>query len=227
VIRMVSFDVWGTLVAAPPKLPELLANYFAARTDRESSEIKSYMKTISDDFDRSAIRSGRDIPSAEKLLHLAHAIEVPSHRVDDLEDEVRSHLKLAPPYLIEPAACQELWTFLRHRGIEITIASNSGFIGGEMMRQVLASLGVLDGETRCVFSDELGLAKPNREFFRHVAGEHDPATVLHVGDHAEADIAGATSAGMYALHYVRRGRITDRAGQIESIGCLPSWIDTH
>lgn len=227
-IQLVSFDVWGTLVAAPPRLPKLLANYLATQTEKDLSDIRNFIRTMGSDFDRSAVRSGRDIPSSEKLFRLARAVGISKPRVDELQHEVMRHLEVAPPYLIEPAACLELWALLRNRRIEIAFASNSGFVGGEMMRVVLTSLGLLDDETRCVFSDELGFAKPNAEFFRQVAGTHDPTTVLHIGDDPDADVAGAAGAGMPVLHYVRGQKTTAaRVEQIGSIASLCELIDSY
>jgi FMN phosphatase YigB (HAD superfamily) len=226
-IRLVSFDIWGTLVAAPPNLHELLARHLAEQTGGDPSNIAHRIRTMGREFDRTAIRSGRDIPSLEKLLQLARAVGVSDPLADVLHHEVKRHLESAPPYLIEPAACRDLWLWLQSRGIEIAFASNSGFISGELMRGVLASLGLLHPTTRCVFSDELGVAKPSAEFFRQVAGEHDPATVLHVGDSADSDIAGATDAGMSALHYLRTGTPVDHVTQIGSISLLPSLIEAR
>lgn len=226
-IRMISLDIWGTLITAPPSLPKLLANYLAARTGREPPTVGDFIASIGREFDQRAIRSGRDISSSEKLSDLAHAVGISDPDADELQREVRRHLKLEPPFLIERSACLESLRLLRNREFEITFASNSGFIGGEAMRSILATLGLLDQGDRCVFSDELGFAKPSAEFFLEVAGARDPMTVLHIGDNAEADVAGATGAGMSALHYVRQGRTFEGVKQIRSLAVLPDLIDAR
>jgi HAD superfamily hydrolase (TIGR01549 family) len=56
-------------------------------------------------------------------------------------------------------------------------------------------------------SDELGVAKPDPEFFRRVLelmGDPDPALVAYVGDRVDNDVLAAAAAGMRAV-WIRRG----------------------
>jgi putative hydrolase of the HAD superfamily len=75
------------------------------------------------------------------------------------------------------------------------------------LRGVLDDTGLAPRLDGVVISAEVGAAKPARAIFEHalaVAGV-PAAEALHVGDTAEADLAGARAAGLRALHLDRSG----------------------
>ena len=107
-----------------------------------------------------------------------------------------------------------------------------------MLRQLLVAAGLLQHFTVLAFSDERRVRKPATAMFGWVLDEAatEAAWVVHVGDDAVSDVAGAQRAGMRAIHFVpdpsvpgvaadgaarirrpacsrRPPRLTDRAGQ--------------
>lgn len=221
-IRLVSFDVWGTLVTRPAQLPELLVNYLSGLSGRDRTEVRALIRQAGQEFDDTAIRTGEDRSSRAKLNSLKAMVGLSELPIEALEREIWSHLELAPPVLIEPESCIDVWNRLRERNIGITIASNSGFIDAQMMRHVLHQLGLLSDDERitCVFSDELGIAKPNPDFFAKVVGAHSPSEALHIGDNLAADVVGARNHGMRALWYRFAAAKLDPGSAISSISQL-------
>lgn len=66
----------------------------------------------------------------------------------------------------------------------------------------------LDARTSCIYvSEVVGIRKPAREIFLCAAASLrvEPGKILFVGDHPEADIAGARATGMRTA-WLRRGR---------------------
>jgi len=54
-----------------------------------------------------------------------------------------------------------------------------------------------------VFSDEIGIRKPDGRIFQLVAKKMkmEPCEIVHIGDNLKADINGAKSAGFKAIHF--------------------------
>lgn len=206
-IRVLSLDLWGTVIDRPRELPMLLANYLASRTRLSASAALKLIRDTGREFDELAIESGLDQRSRLKvgeLLCRAGLQHVPHQEV---EVEIKRHLRLAPPFLIEPEPLANLMDTLRRRDMKLVFASNSGFVSGAMMRPALLELGLLRSPTqllRCVFSGETGAAKPSSAFFRDVCRGYGPQEVLHVGDNFVADFLGIIRFGGNGLLF-RRG----------------------
>jgi putative hydrolase of the HAD superfamily len=92
---------------------------------------------------------------------------------------------------------------LHRRDLKLGIISN----WDERLRPLLDCLGLSDYFHAIVISHELGYAKPTPEIFHHAAQTlgTPPDTLLHVGDSADEDLAGARSAGLHAVIVNRRG----------------------
>jgi putative hydrolase of the HAD superfamily len=104
-----------------------------------------------------------------------------------------------PPRLNEGA--KETLQGMRSRVQRLGLICNIGRSSGEVLRQLLRNLGVLDFFDVTVFSDEIGWRKPDKRIFQAAANQMHVAisTIVHIGDHPEADAWGAKQAGMLAL----------------------------
>ena len=101
-------------------------------------------------------------------------------------------------------------------GLAVGMVSNTGRTWGRYLRQVQDALGIGEFFDVRVFSDEVGVRKPDRAIFRTALKDLGlPADrVVHVGDDVDADVAGAKSAGMRAIWFNTgfwRGAKTDKA----------------
>jgi len=102
-----------------------------------------------------------------------------------------------PPIINEPLfeliAIDEYGSF--------NLSSNTGYIKGELIQAFLeSSLDKIEFNF-FVFSDEIGASKPQVDFFRAVRKRVGSRDVVHVGDDLYADVYGAVSSGIPALHY--------------------------
>jgi putative hydrolase of the HAD superfamily len=95
---------------------------------------------------------------------------------------------------------------LRRRGLRLVVVSNWDVSLHERLAELeLAPL--LDG---AVASAELGAAKPDPAIFAHAlglagCGAGDPSHAWHAGDSLEADVAGASAAGVVPVFVARHG----------------------
>ncbi len=68
------------------------------------------------------------------------------------------------------------------------------------LSDIVASKGLSDYFTYCISSANVGLEKPNIEFFKHaitIAG--NPTKAVMIGDNINADVRGAKNAGLEAI----------------------------
>jgi len=110
---------------------------------------------------------------------------------------------------------------LASRQIKLAIISN----WDERLRPLLHKLKLDRYFETFAISWEVGFPKPSRVIFDHAANALNvpAASILHVGDSPEMDVAGATGAGFHAVQ-IHRGRAASKTG-ISSLGELAAIID--
>ncbi|MFN0086250.1 MAG: HAD-IA family hydrolase [Blastocatellia bacterium] len=102
-------------------------------------------------------------------------------------------------------------TALRERGVRVAVISNFD----SRLDDLLRALG-LDSYFEAVhLSTRVGAEKPDPAIFRAALSHHRiaPEQALHIGDRAEADVAGAMAAGIRAL-LIDRKRGASAPGRI-------------
>jgi putative hydrolase of the HAD superfamily len=83
-------------------------------------------------------------------------------------------------------------------GIACALICDTGLTPGRIVRRHLDRHGLLDGLAVVIFSDEVGVPKPDPRVFRAALGPLGvpPERALHVGDLRRTDVAGARGIGM-------------------------------
>jgi putative hydrolase of the HAD superfamily len=100
---------------------------------------------------------------------------------------------------------------LAREGIRRALICDTGFTPGRVVRQLLQRVGLLDLLEVTIFSDEIGVPKPDPAAFRAALDGLGvaPAGAVHIGDLRRSDIAGAKSALMGSIRL--RARHDDTA----------------
>ena len=90
---------------------------------------------------------------------------------------------------------------LHVRGNHLTILSNTSFVKGRVLNQVLEMNGVLELFTKTYYSDEHNMSKPNPDFFglMHMDSPYETDDIVHIGDNPIADGEGASNYGIKSL----------------------------
>lgn len=157
------------------------------------------------------VGAGMDQTQAERLN-----IEADTYYLDRLS----SRKRLVP-------GARHAVDILRARGFRIGILSN-GFI--ETQRAKMRSSHLTEVIDVPVFSDEIGINKPDERLFRYAEKKAgvDAAHSIMVGDNGETDIAGALNAGWRAVWYnAAHNPAGDRLrNAIDRGGVVPAIIDT-
>jgi putative hydrolase of the HAD superfamily len=233
--RAVLLDALGTLVELEPPWP-LLRSQLAARgvavTEAQAraallEEIAYYRAHHDEAADADGLADLRDRCATVLDAALpAHARGVP-----DLRDALLASLRFRP-YPEVPAVLGAL----RAGGVRLVVVSNWDV----SLHEALAATGLAPLVDGAVSSAEAGAAKPAPAIFERaleLAGVR-AAEALHVGDSADADVAGAEAAGLRAL-LVDRGpgpgtggaapggagpaTIRDLRGVLEAAGPYRPW----
>ncbi|HVP16561.1 MAG TPA: HAD-IA family hydrolase [candidate division Zixibacteria bacterium] len=106
-----------------------------------------------------------------------------------------------PPY-VNPEARKALKD-LKKRHKHVGLICNTGLTSGTGLRQFLADEGVALYFDSMIFSEEIGIRKPDPRIF-HLAAERlgvQPCEIVHVGHNLKADVWGAMNAGLTAIHF--------------------------
>lgn len=230
-IDVVTLDFWQTLLR---DTPENLARGKAMRLEEIGNVLTHSGQPITDGALEAAYEASgralarfwskhRDVSSMEQVrifldaLHPGLADHLAPEACQAVHQAYVSPVLHFPP---EPApGATAALTALRDMGWTLCIISNTGRTPGVILRQVLERLGLLQFFTVLSFSDELGWRKPSSAIFLETltrAGS-EPARAVHIGDDAEADVAGAKNARMRAIHYA--------PGQVDSSPSADSHLE--
>ena len=101
---------------------------------------------------------------------------------------------------------RETLAALARAGVRRALVCDTGLTPGRVVRRHLESLGLLSHLEVCVFSDEVGVPKPDPRAFRAALEPLGvaPARAVHVGELRRTDVAGARALGMGSI------RLSDR-----------------
>lgn len=204
-IRAVTFDLWNTLFSdrdySDHRVGYVSDALRALNVERTPHEIReAYISAA--DLGRSVSRAvgHRHFTNQERLGHiLGHLdIELPEDARSSLIVRFENAIWENTPALKEGAS--ETLEALHDR-YTVGMISDTGITSGRVIRRVLDELGVLGFFSSTIFSDEVGLCKPNGLVFERALMKLGvkPSEAVHVGDLLRTDVAGAKGTGMTAV----------------------------
>lgn len=222
--KHISFDLWLTLIKSNPEYKiqrNLLFKKFF-QIDKPIEEIAAVIRKW-DLFTNSV---------NEKVARNFDTFEIYYLILDGLDVDINnySRVQLDEFYLLTEKLMmqykpllldEELPTLLRklhEAGITMNILSNTAFIKGRSLRQLLAFYGLDSYFAFQAYSDETGFSKPGREMYQYAydnitqLGPLEKHEVLHVGDNLVSDYHGAIAFGFEA-HLITNKTNNDHALQ--------------
>ena len=212
-VRAITVDFWGTLLFDPPSSD----NRYKARRLRDFENILAgaSVRVSSSALDRAYEASAvylsrvwakhRDVPVADHVRAILAGVDnalparLPADVLAALVDAYSRPALLVPP-AVDDGALKAL-SVLREEGYTLAVVSNTMRTPGATLRKILEGFGLLRCFAHTVFSDEVGVRKPDPAIFlgalQAVGG--DPSTAIHVGDDGMLDVEGARAAGMRVI----------------------------
>ena len=206
-----SFDLWLTLIKSNPGFKIERTKIFHERYNPFSKSIEEVGLVFRQvDLMCNSIneKTGKNIDSDEMYLMVINIIS--NYKSDfsnvdtgliykDMEQLLFKYM----PIIYADETISTLLHLKEQRGCTISLLSNTGFIKGATLRTILKELGLYNLFDFQIYSDEVGLSKPNSNLFNLMLNRifqlNDAYTlqdVLHVGDNFVADIKGAENVGI-------------------------------
>ena len=207
----VTFDLWDTLLSDQPGIDRerRMIRCRGIMNVLKAHRLEPSWNKLLAAYDKSgawlqiAWQTHKEISTLDQVRRIAgESVERLPDNPNLMQELDNAYIKPVlelPPSLSEEAV--ETLNGMRDRSLRIGLICNIGRSSGRILRDLLGDLRILDFFTATIFSDEVGIRKPDRRIFEAAARglEVDISTIVHIGDHPEADAWGAKQAGMKAI----------------------------
>lgn len=211
-----SFDLWLTLIKSNPGFKTERTRIFHRDFNPAGKSIDEVAKAFRMvDLMCNAVNesTGKNIDSDEMHLMVISLIndnQLNLNEIDtaklyaDMEALVFNYL----PVVYAPVTIKVLDHLKQKGGSTFSLLSNTGFIKGVTLKKILAELKMDQYFDFQLYSDEVGMSKPNPALFslmlrniKQINKEKEITlnNIIHIGDNPKADIEGATAAGIKSL----------------------------
>jgi HAD superfamily hydrolase (TIGR01509 family) len=215
-VTAVTVDFWWTLFHDPSPGVD---RHKARRLDEFEAILRAAGEPASPDaleraYEASGVyladvwRTLRDVPVGAHVAALLDAIDPGlARRLDGSVTEALAAAYARPalvdPPVVDPGALAALET-LCARGCTLAVVSNAMRTPGTVLRALLERHGLLGCFKHTVFSDEVGVRKPDPAIFAQALAAlgADREHAVHVGDDAILDVQGARAAGMRVVQVI-------------------------
>ncbi|WP_316810235.1 HAD family hydrolase [Pedobacter heparinus] len=210
-----SFDLWLTLIKSNPAFKTERAKYFYTNFNaakKSFEEVSLVFRQVDLMVNSINEKTGKNIDAEEMYLMVISILN--NYSTDfqgvDVDELYREMEALVFKYLPE-VYCGESAGVLRRikeSGLSTTsLLSNTGFIKGRTLRKILNALELDQLLDFQLYSDEVRLSKPNRQFFQLMLDSIDKnrhpelnlQDIIHIGDNPLADVKGAETVGISSL----------------------------
>ncbi len=205
-LHTVTFDCWETLIFQPdPPASGARRASLLARMVRDAGHAvseASATNALDDGWARhhQTWRSGGSSGAPEIVAFALASLGVADRGLAEKIASAIQEVALGEDILVVDGARQSL-EWLAERGIRRALICDTGFTPGPVVAKLLERMGLRDLLETLIFSDEVGVPKPDARMF-HAALKalgSRPAGAVHVGDLRSTDIAGARAVGMSSV----------------------------
>lgn len=211
-----SFDLWLTLIKSNPAFKLERAKFFYKNFNSSNKTIEDVIAVFRQvDSMCNAIneKTGKNIDGDEMYLmviSLLNGVDTSFNNIDmnGLYNEMDSLLFNYMPVIYCNKTIDILNRIKQKDDCTFNISSNTAFIKGNSLRKVLSNLQLSPFFNFQIYSDEIGLSKPDKQFFDiMLQGVHNIYSekkislnqIVHIGDNPIADIEGASSVGIQSI----------------------------
>lgn len=207
--RAVTFDCWGTLIYESDFVRGRALRVQAVRDlsgldeDAAAALLQRAWQRHHDEW-TSERQHGAEGIAREICAEIGAGPDDEAALVRALEDA-----SLSCEVAMVPGALDTL-AAIKKAGRSTALICDTGFSPGRVVRTLLGRHGLTDHLDHLVFSDEVGVPKPNGRMFAAALDAIGGGPAVHIGDLRRTDVAGARAAG---LHSVRFRGIYDDTGE--------------
>lgn len=207
-----SFDLWFTLIRSNPQFKEERANYFHKNFALQTTPLEEVMRVFRQvDLMCNSIneKTGGNITSEEMYCMVIYLINdsleaIHPSTLEELYTETENLIFQYMPVVFSDETYHTLDRLNSADGVTMNLLSNTAFIKGRTLRKILSELNLANYFQFELYSDELGMSKPNQRLFQLMFDQIcalkknemiEKKHILHIGDNPIADIRGASTFG--------------------------------
>ncbi len=224
----ITFDFWCTLFqdVSGRNRQELRADAFVRATGASRKVVLHVMDQVAAEFFRHHVEEQRTLTPLDAVRMTARQIgtRLSSGQEQTLAQEFGTAILEDPPVPVDGALDAVRAAAAR---VPVAVISDSGLSPGSSLSKLLANHGFLEYLDVLVFSDEVGVAKPQRPMFDTAAERLnvDVADLLHIGDLEVTDVAGAKGVGAQAALFagVNASNLDDTQAD-HTFTCWPDFV---
>ena len=225
-VKMISFDVWGTILNLDLMLKSFIDSLNELIGVDVSEDVMMVRKRIKELRKNFEIEPGRDFELSQELLAERLNLEIDVVR----RAAVKAMLKVNESIVMD--GVHQVLRFVEDNGLRSVIIGNVMFWPSSYTRLILERFKLAEYFDRQYYSDEVGAYKPMKEIFLKPLSEFgvSPCEAVHVGDSFFEDFRGALDAGLHAVLISRRSRsktIGEMGFVIEDIRELITLLKTE
>lgn len=195
-MKVVSLDVWNTLIRTNPEFSHRRNMYLAEELSLPIETINSVYREVKDTADNVAEKNGECISSMAIYKRFLSLLGRQHYSWLKLRKGLERVFAKYPPCVLPETITTLQW--LQEQGIALSIASNTNFIRGDILYNIVLNTWGVDWRFH-VFSDQLLQAKPHPRFWNVVIKRAKtfvgarPWEILHIGDNKVCDGACLTA----------------------------------
>jgi FMN phosphatase YigB (HAD superfamily) len=233
-----SLDLFGTIVffdidrlprravAGEEKIVTVAGIEDLLATAAPGATLESFLDAVarsSMEIAREKASDRREVPTRERFRR---ALVASGARAPDIDATAATMAERHMAALADAVVCPtDRPRILEQLAAKQPLALVSNFDHAPTAHGLLARFGLTNYFRAVVVSADVGVLKPSAEIFDVACARlaTPPAKCLHVGDSREADVLGATAAGMTAV-WIGDGDAAPAAGCISDLRELPEWI---
>ncbi|MHA2313441.1 MAG: HAD family hydrolase [Candidatus Thorarchaeota archaeon] len=218
-IEAITFDLWWTILIDTPEFDETRKKIRMKGFHRilGSQGLDTSLEDLHNAYDRSRKVlediwfTNEEIAPSDQIkviLDLAGSViweEFDDDVLSELEMEYGSAILRDLPQLDEEIvgilqACKD-------KNLKVGLICNVGRSSGRYLTKTLEELGIVSYFDSLIFSNEIGVRKPDPRIFRIALGKlgTTPDHTVHVGDELMSDVLGAKNVGIRAI-WVNRSK---------------------
>ncbi|SFE27511.1 putative hydrolase of the HAD superfamily [Chitinophaga sp. CF118] len=211
-----SFDLWLTLIKSHPSFKQERNRFFYDNFNQKNKSLEEVTRIFRQvDLMCNAIneKTGNNLEAEEMYLMVISEMndhEKSFHDIDlsALYDEMEQLVFKYLPVIYCDNTSSALSRLKQSGNNTLSLLSNTAFIKGRTLREVLKRLEIHHLFDFQLYSDEVGMSKPNQELFqlmiRTVTSHRNEESIqlneiIHIGDNIKADIEGGSIAGISTL----------------------------
>jgi len=230
VITCVTFDVWNTIARIEVvyrRLASEISTYLGKPLEVVLKEILDVYSKAKELRRKAAFEEHRVVE--ESCVMMARSLGINVSKLKDVIAKV--FYELDPKEVLFEDTLDTMHE-LKNKGLKIGIIGNTLFWPSALTRLILVKSGISTYIDYAIFSDEVGICKPDRRIFLKAleALGSEASTSVHVGDGIVEDVGGALSVGMNAI-LINRSSLSSavirelRVAIVKSLSEVPKVIE--